>query len=128
MSASVGGSIESVSIRGRLFPVAADADASRKLGGFENEVQANGDGSARIVKTRVPWALSGIVVEINEDRADQEFLQEISDEKDWVTMAITFASGVTYQGRGMIVGELQMASTATTAELSLMGPGELSQQ
>jgi hypothetical protein len=128
MSATVGGSIESISIRGRLFAVASDADASRKLGGFENEIQSNGDGSARIVKTRVPWSLSGIVVDINEDRADQEFLQEISDEKDYVTMAITFASGVTYQGRGMITGEMQMASQASTAELNLMGPGELTQQ
>ena len=41
---AVGGSIESVTLNGRPFPVAADAEAQRKLGGWENEVQANGDG------------------------------------------------------------------------------------
>ncbi len=44
--AAVGGSIESVTLDGRTFAVAADAEAQRKLGGFENEVQANGDGTA----------------------------------------------------------------------------------
>ena len=60
--AAIGGSLESVSLDGREFPVAADAEVQRKLGGFENEVQASGDGSARMVKTRVPWSLDGLVV------------------------------------------------------------------
>jgi hypothetical protein len=128
MSATVGGSIESISFRGRLFPVASDADATRKLGGFENEVQANGDGSARIVKSRVPWSLEGVAVSVNEDRADQEFLQEIGNAKDYVPIAITLASGVTYQGRGMLTGDIAMNTQASTAGLNMMGPGELTQQ
>jgi len=40
--ASVGGSIESITLGGREFAVAADAESQRKLGGWENEVQANG--------------------------------------------------------------------------------------
>ena len=32
--AAVGGSIESVELEGRGFPVASDAEAQRKLGGF----------------------------------------------------------------------------------------------
>lgn len=128
MGATVSGSIESISIRGRIFAVAADADASRKMGGFENEVQANGDGSARIVKTRVPWSIGGLTVSVNEDQADQEFLQEIADGNDYVPMTVTFASGVTFQGRGIITGEVVMQSQASTAELNLMGPGELTQQ
>lgn len=126
--AAVGGSIESVSIRGRLFPVASDADANRKLGGFENEVQANGDGTARIVKTRVPWMIDGLSLEIDEDRADQEFLQEIADGRDFVAITITFASGITFQGRGTVSGEIQASSQSATAPITLSGPGELSQQ
>ena len=57
---AVGGSIQSISIRGRIFPVASDAEANKKLGGFENEVQANGDGTARKVMTRVPWSIDGL--------------------------------------------------------------------
>lgn len=125
---AVGGSIESISIRGRLFPVAADADATRKLGGFENEVAANGDGTARIIKTRVPWSLSGVSIEVSEDRADQEFLQGIADGKEFVSMAITFASGVTYQADGIISDALEFSSQNSTADLTLSGPGEMSQQ
>jgi len=52
--AAVGGSLESITLNGREFPVAADVEAQRKLGGWENEVLANGDGSGRLIKTRVP--------------------------------------------------------------------------
>lgn len=125
---AVGGSIESVSIRGRLFAVAADAEANRKLGGFENEVQANGNGTARIVKTRVPWQLDNLTVEVSDDRADQEFLQEIADGNDFVPITVTLASGVTYQGSGTVTGEVQYSSQNATAQISLMGPDTMTQQ
>jgi len=125
---AVGGSIESLSIDGRNFPVASDAEANRKLGGFENEVQANGDGTARIVKTRVPWSLDGISVEIDDDRADQEYLQEKANGNGFFPVAITLASGVVYQGRGQISGEVQASSQNATASISLMGPGEMTKQ
>lgn len=126
--AAVGGSIESISINGRNFPVASDAEANRKLGGFENEVQANGDGTARIVKTRVPWGIDGIQVEIDDDRGDQEFLQDIADGTAFVPCDMTLASGITYSGRGIITGEVQASSQNATASISLMGPGELAKQ
>lgn len=126
--AAVGGSIESISIRGRLFPVAADADATRDLGGFTVEVQSNGDGNARILKTRKPWALGGVVVEINDDRADQEFLQEIQNGNEFVAITITFASGTTYQARGTLVDAIEAGSANATATIALQGPGEMTQQ
>lgn len=125
---AVGGSIESISIRGRLFPVASDAEANKKLGGFENEVQANGDGSARLVKTRVPWMIDGVQVEVSDARADAEFLQEIADGLEFVPITITLASGVTYQATGTVSGEVQSSSQNATATITLSGPGSLSQQ
>lgn len=125
---AVGGSIESVSIRGRLFPVASDAEANKKLGGFENEVQANGDGTARLVKTRVPWSIDGLQVEISDARGDHEFLQELSDSLEFAAITITLASGVTYQGTGTITDEVQASSQNATATITLSGPGGLSQQ
>ena len=125
---AVGGSIESISIDGRNFAVASDAEANRKLGGFENEVQANGDGTARIIKTRVPWSLDGVTVEIDDDRGDQEFLQGIADGNAYVPVSMTLASGVTYQGDGIITGEIQTSSQNANAGISLMGPGSMSKQ
>lgn len=125
---AVGGSIESISIRGRLFPVASDAEATKKLGGFENEVQSNGDGGARLVKTRIPWGIDGVQVEISDARADAEFLQEIADGFDWVPITITLASGVTYQAKGTVAGEVGSSTQNATASITLSGPGTLSQQ
>ena len=125
---AVGGSIESITLDGRNFAVAADAEAQRKLGGFENEVQANGNGTARLIKTRVPLSLDGLTVEIDDDRADNEFLQELSDRNDFFPIAISYASGNTYQGIAQIVGETQTSSQNATASVSLMGPGVLTKQ
>lgn len=125
---AIGGSIESISIRGRLFPVASDAEATKKLGGFENEVQSNGDGGARLVKTRIPWGIDGVQVEISDARADAEFLQEIADAHDWVPITITLASGVTYQAKGTVAGEVGSSTQNATASITLSGPGTLTQQ
>lgn len=124
----VGGSIESVTLDGRTYSVAADAEAQRKLGGFENEVQANGDGTARLIKTRVPLSLDGLTVDIDDSQGDAEFLQELQNRNDYFPIAITYASGEVYQGSAQIVGETQSSSQNATAAVSLMGPGQLTRQ
>lgn len=126
--AAVGGSIESITLEGRNFAVAADAEAQRKLGGFENEVQANGDGTARLIKTRVPLSIDGLTLEVDDERADQQFLQELSNRNDFFAIAITLASGKVYQGTAQIVGETQVSSQNATASINLMGPGILTLQ
>lgn len=125
---AIGGSIEAVTLDGRIFPVAADAEAQRKLGGFENEVQANGDGTARLVKTRVPLSIDGLTIEVDDARGDHEFLQALSDRNDYFAVAITYASGAVYQGTAQITGEMQASSQNAVAAVSLMGPGILTRQ
>lgn len=125
---TVGGSIDSVSLEGREFAVAADAEAQRKLGGWENEVMANGNGTARVIKTRVPMSITGLTIEVDDSRGDHEFLQDLSDRNDFFAISITYASGETYQGEGQITGELQTSSQSQTAALSLSGPGKLTKQ
>lgn len=125
---AVGGSIESVTLDGRTFSIAADADSNRKIGGWENEVQSNGDGTARLVKTRVPSSLDGITLSIDDTRGDAEYLQELQNRKDFFPVSITYASGVVYQGDMQIVGEKQISSQNSTASLALMGQNELTPQ
>lgn len=125
---AVGGSIESISMNGRNFAVAADAEAQRKLGGFENEVLANGDGTARLIRTRVPLSLAGLTVEVDDDRGDQEFLHDLTDINDFFSVTITYASGIVYQATAQITGELQASSQSATASVNLMGPGIMTRQ
>lgn len=126
--AAVGGSIESVTLDGREFAVAADAEAQRRLGGWENEVQANGNGTARLIKTRTPLQLEGLTLECDDARGDHEFLQQLANRNDFFPVAITYASGDTYQGTAQITGDLQASSQNATASVSLMGPGVLTKQ
>ena len=126
--AAVGGSLESITIDGREFPVAADVEAQRKLGGFENELLANGNGTSRLIKTRVPWSLEGVVVEVDDGRGDHEFLQAAADSFDLFPVALTYSSGFTYQGTGQIVAEMQASSQNASAAVSLMGTGVLTRQ
>lgn len=125
---AIGGSIESVTLNGREFPVAADAEAQRKIGGFENEVLANGDGGARLIKTRVPLSIDGLTVENDDSRGDQEFLQELSNDTEFFALAITYASGITYQGTAQLTGEMQSSNQSATTAISLKGPGVLTKQ
>jgi len=126
--AATGGSLEKASIAGRLFAVASDADAGLILGGFENEVQSNGDGSIRVVKTRKPWSIDGVTISIDNSKGDLEFLQQVADKKEEVPVSLTLADGSVYHGKGQIVGELKAQTMASTAPVALMGSKKLSKQ
>lgn len=123
-----GGSIKSVTIDGRSFAVAADADAGRSLGGDQNEVQPNGNNTARLIKTVLPWTISDIAISIDDALGDQEFIQGIIDKSGFVPVVITYASGRSYNGSGQITGEPVAQSQATTMALTIMGSGKLKPQ
>lgn len=123
-----GGSIESVGLAGRTFSVAADADSNRKLGGWENETQPNGDGTGRLIKARVAWLIDGLTLSIDDLRGDQEYLQDLKDRLDFFPIDITYASGAVYSGLGQVTGEEQTSSMSTTAAVTLSGPGKLTRQ
>ena len=125
---ATGGSVESVTLDGRTFSVAADADSQRKLGGFENEVVANGDGSARLLKTRVPWGFSDLTLYADDTAGDHEFLQALADRNDFFPITVTLASGVIYQGTGQVAAENPFSSATATVAVSLMGAGILTKQ
>ncbi len=126
--AAIGGSIESITLNGRIFAVAADSEVQRKLGGYENEVQPNGDGTARLIKKRVPLSIEGLTLEIDDVRGDHEFLQSLTDSTEFFPMVISYASGINYQGTVQVTGETQSSSQNATASISLMGPGTLTRQ
>ena len=125
---AIGGPLQSVTLDGRNFAVAADAEIQRKVGGFENEVQANGDATSRMIKTPVPWMLGGIMVSVDDIRGDHEYLQELANRSDYFPIAATYTSGAIWQGEGQITGELQFSNQSSTASVELSGEGVLSQQ
>lgn len=125
---AVGGSIEEITIDGRIFSVAADSDPSRDLGGFAGDFQSNGDGTGRRILVRKAWQISGLTISIDDEKGDHEYLQEKMNQPDNFPISITYVSGVTYQGSGNLTGDLNLAAQATTTEINLMGPQVLTKQ
>ncbi len=125
---AVGGSIESVSFRGRYFSVAGDAESNRKIGGYENEVQVNGDGTSRLIKNRVAAKLDGLVLSVDDFLGDHEFLQELANEKDFFETTISYASNAVWQGSMQFTEELQFSNANTSATVTCEGTGILTQQ
>lgn len=126
---AIGGPIQDVSIRGRLFAVAADGDATFKPSGVEAALEANGDGAtSRKIITQGTWMLEGLNLSIDHDRGDMEFLIERLKESENVDITVTFASGSTWQGKGSVIGTPEFNHQKSTATVSLGGPGDATQQ
>lgn len=124
----VGGPIESVSINGRNFSVAEDAELTVVYGGDQNEIMMNGDDSARLGKSKIPWKVSGIKLQINPDNNDHEFIQDIINGTDFVDYEHTEVDGNVYYASGQIVEEVGKSTKDATAELTFSGPGRLTKQ
>jgi hypothetical protein len=126
---AVGGSVKECSIRGRIFAPAGDAEVKMNLGGYQNDIHANGDGSSRQEKTMTAASLEGLVISIDHDKSDLSFLQEISDGSDFVPFSITYVDDTTFQGKCQIMGDLPAVGTKTsTAELKLGFDGKITPQ
>lgn len=123
------GSIKEISIDGRSFKAAADADASTKYGGTENEYNPNGDGeTGRFIVTRVGWSLTGVDVAIDDENDDLEYVEGVKALARSVPIKVEYADGTVRSGRGNITGEIVVSSMSGTAPMSFEGPGKFDQQ
>ncbi|HAV1412731.1 hypothetical protein P3521_03770 [Vibrio parahaemolyticus] len=118
---SVWGSIRRIALDGRDFPVAADGESDRNLGGYENEVEMNGDSSVRLIKKVVSAAIDSIPIAIDDSRNDQEYLKDLESLSGLFGCEVEYASGAIYGGQVQIVGGIKVGSMKGTAEISLNG-------
>ena len=125
---AVGGYAVSCTLDGRNFPILADADLSRHLGGDSNEVSPNGDSSARIIKTKMPWQVEGFTVECDDSRGDHEFLQALADRNDFWPATVTYVDDSVYAGQATISGDLRFTNQNAAAAFGLAGPKKLEKQ
>lgn len=124
----IGGSVASISFNGTQFSCVADNDQSHKLGGFEVEVMANGDGSVRQRMIRVPFNLGGIQVAIDNSLAHHEFLQSLADAKNFADVVIQLVDGSRWSGRGKPIGEITKSTDSSTATFDVAGQPPFTQQ
>lgn len=122
---AIGGTLKTLSIDKREFRGTGDANVAIQLGGFNNETLPNGDASARMKKTVMPWSASSASIEVDLDNNDLEFLEDVKNSQRYVDIVIELVGGSVFAGIGNIEGELSYASETTSATLELKGPGRL---
>jgi hypothetical protein len=125
---AIAGPIQAVSIDGREFPATQAANGARHLGGYKAEQLPNGNFTARLQLTPGNWYLTGVEIEIDDDRDDQRFIQNVIDGATNVVLTATYTSGLTYQGTGMVTGDHDYANETGTATINFAGSGRFTKQ
>jgi hypothetical protein len=115
------GPLESITIKGRRFSVAEDDTTNLNLGGKNNEVYANGDGTVRVQQSRVPSSVEGINIIFDPDKDDDGYLTEIKESGDLVDVSITANDGTIFSGSAQITGDLVFDLTAGKLPITLKG-------
>ncbi len=118
---AIHGAPRTLTIRGRGFKVAHDAAGNKAMGGRNNEVAMNGDGSFRVLQTVTPGSLGDLGVESEDSRGDQEYLQGLADAGLPVPVVATYASNISYTGDLVITGEIQKDESTGLISLSFQG-------
>ena len=114
-----------VSIAKREFKAFADADVTLQPNATVNERLYNGDGSSRKRKQVGGWKATGIQVQIDPERGDIEFLDDVHDSVIDVECSVTMADNNIYSGVGGTEGEITYSLNNGAASLELSGEGRL---
>ena len=118
---AIAGAMRSFTIRGRAFKVAHDGSGNKIMGGRNNEIAMNADGSFRTIQTVIPGSFNDIGVECDDSRGDQEFLQEIADSGLPEPVVATYAANISYTGDVVIAGEISKDENTGLISLSCQG-------
>lgn len=117
------GCVESIVINGRRFTCDAEDKCSVTLGGFDNEVKPNGDGTNRLIKSRHAGKIEGLNVIVDNSKDDQEFLQESQDSLEFFDVSATEIDGTVLGGKMQLTeslpNDLKEGSVGITLEGSL---------
>jgi len=122
MAVVKGGDIRQLTINSREFDVkGGDANVNVDAGGFANEAGLAGNGNLAVTQRRKVAGFSDCPINIDDTRQDLEYLQEIADAGEPVPTNMTLASGVTYSGSLLPVGDLAKATGDGTLSLEMRG-------
>lgn len=116
-----GGDIKQLTIGGREFDVAAEANVNIDLGGISNELALNGNGNPHVTQRRKVAGFADCTVSIDDSKQDMEYIQGVAAAGELVPVTITLASGVVYSGSLLPIGDLMKATGDGTLGLEMRG-------
>lgn len=119
--AKANGALESVVLNGRRFTCDAENEASVDLSEWDNEVKPNSDGTFRTVKSRHVQKIESLTLEIDVDRGDVDFINEVKAKLAPVPLSATRVDGKMYEGEVMITDATSLNDNESTMEVTLTG-------
>ena len=122
---ATGGSIRTILLDGRPFSAPFDLDLEVNPGGRggNNEVEANGDNSSRLIMEATPGMISGVIVSIDSQTDDLAFLRDLANSGEFFDVSIIRANGTAIEGSAAIVGGVKESTQKTTATFDLKADG-----
>lgn len=115
------GAFESIVIGGRRFACKADDSPKTKLKGKKNETIMKGDGSFSVKQEWTAGYIKDINVEIDSTRNDLEYLQDLADKGEPVSITATKVDGSVLSGNVNIIDEIEKDESEGFAGLNLEG-------
>jgi hypothetical protein len=125
--ARIGGSIKQITLNGRQFSVKSDVDISEVFP-TNNKVEMNGDQTATLVQVIEPWRLNDIVLSIDNENGDREFIRDAARIPDFWPITFTTADSKVYGAVGQIVDAPERKTMNNSVAISLSGPGDVEVQ
>jgi hypothetical protein len=122
---NISGPIESITIAGRRFVVDGEDAANVVLSGFKNEIKFNGDGSKRIIRSRVSGSIKNLNVQSTHANKDLEYLRDKQSTSDFFDVSITYCDGTIYSGSMQFVDDITEDTQQGTIGISLDGDLEM---
>ena len=119
--AKANGALESVVLNGRRFTCDAESETSVYLSEWDNEVKPNSDGTFRTVKSRHVQKIEKLTLEIDVDRGDVDFINEVKAKLAPVPLSATRVDGKMYEGEVMITDSTSLNDNESTMEVTLTG-------
>ena len=117
----IGGPFTSHTLNGRRFVCDAEDTAQLQIQGRNNEVKPNGDGSNRVIQSRVPGSLEGTNIVFDLNNGDDDYLIELKNSGVFFDYSGTANDGTVWAGNVQITGELKFDYKEGTVPVTLMG-------
>jgi hypothetical protein len=96
---AIAGSLKELTLQGVSFNVAADANLSTQLSGFENDRIKHSGGSMKKMMGRIRTVENAVLIVKGEER---DILKNFSEQTDDFMISFVTANGDNYQGLGSI--------------------------
>jgi hypothetical protein len=122
---NISGPVESITIAGRRFSTDGEDAGKITLSGFKNEVKFNGDGSKRMIRSRVSGSIKDLNVQVTHRNKDLEYMSDKQSTSDFFDVSLTLTDGTTYAGSMQFVEEIEEDTQQGTISVSLEGDLEM---